>query len=124
MEVREAKLSDVIELVRLNDEVQHQHAQLYRQIYIYPLEVEKVSRFFEDLISSDSASVLVATSETGLCGYLYYEIQVNEANAFKFPSTRYYIHHVGVEKNRVASELQHNCLSVLKVGQNIAKMQK
>lgn len=109
MEVREATLADVSELVRLNDEVQRLHAELYPQIYIYPLEVGKVSRFFDDLINSESASVLVATSETGLCGYLYYEIQLNKLNAFKFPSTRYYIHHVSVEKksrrNGVATQL-------------------
>ena len=98
MEIRFATINDLIELARLNDQIQAHHAELYPNTYRYPLDQNEVSTFFKKLINSNDNEVLVAASHESLLGYLFYERQCFLGNVFKFERNRYYIHHIVVDK--------------------------
>ena len=97
MDIRIATASDLDDLVRLNDQIQLQHAQQYPEEFKYPADQIEVRAFFESLIKSDTNTVLVATSENVVYAYLYYETHRIPENTFKFAKDRFYIHHILVD---------------------------
>ncbi|MEZ5551016.1 MAG: GNAT family N-acetyltransferase [Pseudomonadales bacterium] len=99
MNIRIATVTDLNDLVRLNDQIQRQHAEQYPEEFKYPANSKEVAKFFATLIESDTDTVLVASNETGVYAYLYYEIQRIPENTFKYAKSRYYIHHVLVDSS-------------------------
>ena len=97
MAIRLATTADLGDLVRLNDQIQLQHAEQYRHEFKYPTDAGGVSNFFCDLVSSDTDVVIVACDENSIYAYLWYEIHRIPENAFKYAKTRYYIQHVLVD---------------------------
>ena len=109
MAVRSALVSDLDELARLNDQIQHQHAILYPDEFKYPIDSVDVKIYFKSIIGSDENTVLVAESNDAVQAYLYYETQQRPENTFKFGFRRFYIHHVVVDapyrRSGIATEL-------------------
>lgn len=99
MNIRIATNADLVDLARLNDQIQRQHAGQYPDVFKYPANSEKVKEFFARLIEDDANVVLVASDETGVYAYLYYEIQRTPENIFKYSKSRYYIHQVLVDSS-------------------------
>lgn len=97
MAIRLATTADLADLVRLNDQIQLQHAEQYPHEFKYPADAEGVSNFFADLISGDTDVVIVAFDENGLYAYLWYAIHRIPENAFRYAKSRYYIQHVLVD---------------------------
>ncbi len=98
MNIRDATDADLPELLRLNDQVQKQHADQYPEKFKYPAMDQEVEEFFKGILDSDSDKVIVILKEKKLIGYLWYEIQERPENALKNGLKRFYIHHVGVDK--------------------------
>jgi len=97
MVVRTALNSDLAELVRLNNQIQQQHAILYPDEFKYPTVSADIRNYFKTLINSDQNTVLVVESDDAVQAYLYYELQQKPENAFKFGYKRFYIHHIVVD---------------------------
>ena len=97
MTIRLATTADLNDLVRLNDQIQHQHAEQYPEEFKYPANADEVSNFFDELISSETDIVLVAFDETSIFAYLWYAIQQIPENRFKYAKARYYIQQVLVD---------------------------
>ena len=98
MKIRAATRSDLEDLVRLNDQIQWQHANQYPHEFKYPADKEKVAEFFERLIDSDSNTVVVVCDKDQPIAYLYCELQRIPQNTFKFAKSRYYIHHILIDE--------------------------
>lgn len=98
MNIRNATDADLPEILRLNDQVQKQHADQYPGKFKYPTVTQEMEEFFGRILDSDSNKIIVILKEHKLIGYLWYEIQEKPENAFKNGLKRFYIHHVGVDK--------------------------
>ena len=97
VDVRLAVKDDLPDLVRLNEQIQFQHAEQYPSEFKYPTKYEEISNFFEELIDIQSTVLIIANVEDQIIGYLYYEIHNVNENPFKFGKKRCYIHHILVD---------------------------
>lgn len=99
MNIRTATDTDLPELLRLNDQVQKQHADQYPEKFKYPTVSQEIEDFYRGLLNSDSNQIVVILKAQKLVGYLWYERQEKPENAFKNSLRRFYIHHIGVDKD-------------------------
>ena len=97
--IRLAKHSDLDDLIRLNDQIQRQHAEQYPEEFRYPADPNGVRDFFVSLLDSENNTVIVACESDRTVAYLYYELHEIPQNTFKFAKSRYYIHHVLVDES-------------------------
>ncbi len=98
MDIRNFTIQDMPDLIRLNNQVQQQHAKQYPEKFKCSTDPDKVSEFFKKLINCNSNKILVVSKQQTLLGYLWYEIQDKPENTFTYSIKRIYIHHVSVDR--------------------------
>ena len=96
VEIRDIEISDLPEIVRLNDGIQRQHVEAYPDDFLYPVDQASVSAFFASLIDNADQSVLIATIEDKAVAYFWYERQRARPNPFTRPKDRLFVHHIYV----------------------------
>ena len=99
MLIRAATEADLDHLVRLNDQVQAQHARAHPSQFKFPTDPGRVGKFFRRLLLKPALyGVIVAEGAGGVVGYLWFEKQNKPGSVFSHGKKRLLVHHVCVDE--------------------------
>jgi len=95
-EFHEAKPEHIDELIRLNDFIQKQHAEGDPAQFRYPLDKEKVRRFFSRVLDADNNHIFLAIENKKAGGYVWFEKGMSFRSPFTFQKSQILVHHIFV----------------------------
>jgi GNAT superfamily N-acetyltransferase len=99
MEIDAAAPGDLDEIVRLNRQIQTQHAAAFPSEFKSPTDDLAVRKFFQELLVSDNAHEIFLTRDGAVViGYLWLELRKKPESPFKFAKTVLFVHQVCVDR--------------------------
>ncbi|MEH6402026.1 MAG: GNAT family N-acetyltransferase [Sneathiella sp.] len=97
----DANSEHIADLIRLNDCIQKQHADGDPEHFRYPLDTEKVRRFFSRVLEAEDNRIFLAFVDGIAVGYVWFEHGNSYENPFTFRKKQILVHHIFVqEENR------------------------
>src|SRR3569623_1465267 len=97
--IAKARPADIPDLVRLNGVVQDLHAQLSPDIFRSDWVPSDHEAFWTDRVDDQTSEVVIATLDSRVGGYGWFEVQTREQDALHLHRRRIYVHHIAVDKS-------------------------
>lgn len=103
IDIRKASNPDIEALVRLNDQIQRQHAEQYPDEFKYPIVSAQSRIFFQRALDSKDQHLMVADVDGLVMAYLWFERQVRPESDIRPAKTRFYVQHICVDADHQRS---------------------
>ena len=99
MTISLATHKDIQSLAILNKEVQNLHAKARPDLFRMDPDLDEMTEFFSGLLDDGDNRIFISRIDGQPVGYLYCQIMRRPGNAFMFPYSVVYIHHIAVKMN-------------------------
>jgi len=109
LDIKNATKADLPGLLRLNKQIQQQHAEQFPKEFLFEPDAKGTRDFFKRLIDEDSQLLLIAHTADQSVGYLWCEIQRFPTSLFRPARSKLYVQHVCVD----ADHRRHGIASAL-----------
>jgi ribosomal protein S18 acetylase RimI-like enzyme len=99
MTISLATHKDIQSLAIFNKEVQNLHAKARPDLFKLDPDLDEMAEFFSEMLKDIDNRIFIYSSADQPIAYIYCQIMRRPGNAFMFPYSVVYIHHIAVKMN-------------------------
>ncbi|MBW1888880.1 MAG: GNAT family N-acetyltransferase [Deltaproteobacteria bacterium] len=96
LKIKRASKNEIEDIVFLNRFVHKIHVENHPDIFKFPINDEKIKRFFMMIVDKEKHHLLVAYKDGKPVGYLWATLTLKPENPFKYEQKHFFLHQIAV----------------------------